>query len=65
MPGLGLALVKSFIELHGGNVDLESEPGQGLAALPVATRMHAYSRPGTPVWVEYSKCSARFGWTNG
>ena len=27
--GLGLALVKSFIELHGGRIELESESGAG------------------------------------
>jgi signal transduction histidine kinase len=28
-PGLGLSLVKSFIELHGGEVELQSHPGSG------------------------------------
>jgi len=28
-PGLGLSLVRSFVELHGGTVTIESSPGQG------------------------------------
>ena len=28
-PGLGLSLVRSFVELHGGTVEIDSTPGQG------------------------------------
>ena len=27
--GLGLCLVKTFVELHGGSVDVETAPGRG------------------------------------
>ena len=27
--GLGLSIVRNFIELHGGTVDLKSQPGRG------------------------------------
>jgi signal transduction histidine kinase len=27
--GLGLSVVKSFVELHGGSVEIDSEPGEG------------------------------------
>ncbi|MGZ3376639.1 MAG: ATP-binding protein, partial [Phenylobacterium sp.] len=36
--GLGLALTKSLVEMHGGLLDLRSAPGQGTSAtfsLPV------------------------------
>ena len=37
-PGLDLSLVKSFINLHGGGIELTSAPGQGT---PVTCRLPA------------------------
>lgn len=41
--GLGLALVRSFVDLHGGWVSLSSEPGEGtrvVCHLPVRRHVH-------------------------
>ncbi len=46
--GLGLALSKSLVEMHGGLLDLKSAPGQGTAAsfsLPVRQAGFALPRP--------------------
>ena len=50
--GLGLSLVKSLIELHGGSVTIESEPGAGttvLCRLPARVRLAAGDLAAMPV----------------
>jgi signal transduction histidine kinase/PAS domain-containing protein len=49
--GLGLSLVKSLIELHGGSVAIASEPGSGttiLCRLPARLRLPAPERAEEP-----------------
>lgn len=38
--GLGLSLVKSFVELHGGKVELQSQPGHGTRVRVHLPRSH-------------------------
>jgi signal transduction histidine kinase len=40
-PGLGLSLVRSFVELHGGTVTIDSVPGQGTTVTCVFPVQHA------------------------
>jgi signal transduction histidine kinase len=40
-PGLGLTLVRSFVQLHGGTVTIDSVPGQGTTVTCVFPAEHA------------------------
>ena len=43
--GLGLCLVKAFVELHGGSVDVETTPGRGSCFSFTLPRRHASGKP--------------------
>jgi len=42
--GLGLSIVRSFVELHGGKVTIESRPGHGTTVVCVFPLEHTVSR---------------------
>lgn len=55
--GLGLSLVKSLIELHGGTVEISSKPKKGTKVTCTLPRTFTANQDdaGTPLVVEYSK----------
>jgi signal transduction histidine kinase len=49
--GLGLSLVKSFVELHGGRVEMISEPGIGTTVtLHLPVEVTSETTPSPPAW---------------
>ncbi len=59
--GLGLSLVRSFVELHGGTVTLESAVGRGTTVTCVFPIEQAASEPRRDPRLDAANCAARCG----
>ena len=47
--GLGLSIVRSFVELHGGRIDLASAPGMGTTVTCIFPNVRASIALGWPI----------------
>eukprot|EP01032_Pedospumella_encystans_P037277 gene37277-42219_t len=61
-PGLGLSIVQSFVNLHQGDVKIDSEPGRGTTPTADDRRRRMSAEP-TPVIIHLADdaATARFG----
>ena len=52
--GLGLSIVRQFVELHGGGVTAESDLGRG-TRIAIRLPRHPFPTPSDPVRIEASR----------